>query len=511
MTNDNNSNILSILSKLNRNVLEYDNLSSMLNPEDDVATISGLLELFKILDITNNSITTGVLPEELSESDIFKRIAHSNYDKTYVENLNLLHSQEVLDKFQSDLSFLSSTRGTENDLDVPSDTTFPHKNVTQEIEDGKNDSNLDNEDVEHHLDTSSINLEPPTQNFSEKDTSEIEDPETPFDDEETEEDIEEESQEPSDDEDKEFDEEFEEEPTEEPFDTEFDDEEFDEEFDEEPTEEPFDTEFDDEEFDDEEFEEDGDILEEEPEESQEENQEEYDPFDEDEFDDEEDDNILEEESEPENVYQQDDEPFDPFDEEDFDEDEEDEYIEESEEDNIVLEEEPQDPFDDDEEFEDEEFDDEDEEFDDETDPKTDEDPESDESFDPFDEEFDDEDEEFDAEEEVDQEVDQEVNQEVNQETHQQPKQSQSTPQGSKPFKVDSTTVKPKVKKSLKRRPSTLPSWGTQDGVAQIYNPNAQTEIKKSQEEKPKVKPADSMDFVTQKLAKRFSKINIKRK
>ena len=488
MTNDNNSNILSILSKLNRNVLEYDNLSSMLNPEDDVATISGLLELFKILDITNNSITTGVLPEELSESDIFKRIAHSNYDKTYVENLNLLHSQEVLDKFQSDLSFLSSTRGTENDLDVPSDTTFQHKNVTQEIEDGKNDPNLDNEDVEHHLDTSSINLEPPTQNFSEKDTSEIEDPETPFDDEETEEDIEEESQEPSDDEDKEFDEEFE----------------------EEPTEEPFDTEFDDEEFDGEEFEEDGDILEEEPEESQEENQEEYDPFDEDEFDeeetDEDTDEDTEEESEPEEVSQQDDEPFDPFDEEDFDEDEEDEYIEESEEDNIVLEEEPQDPFDDDEEFDDEEFDGEDEEFDDETDPETDVDPESDEPFDPFDEEFDDEDEEFDDE---DEEFDAE--EEVNQETHQQPKQSQSTPQGSKPFKVDSTTVKPKVKKSLKRRPSTLPSWGTQDGVAQIYNPNAQTEIKKSQEEKPKVKPADSMDFVTQKLAKRFSKINIKRK
>ena len=490
MTNGNNSNILSILSKLNRNVLEYDNLSSMLNPEDDVATISGLLELFKILDITNNSITTGVLPEELSESDIFKRIAHSNYDKTYVENLNLLHSQEVLDKFQSDLSFLSSTRSTENDLDVPSDTTFQHKNVTQEIEDGKNDPNLDNEDVEHHLDTSSINLEPPTQNFSEKDTSEIEDPETPFDDEETEEDIEEESQEPSDDEDKEFDEDG-------------------DILEEETTEEPFDTEFDDEEFDDEEFEEDGDILEEEPEESQEENQEEYDPFDEGEFDEEEEtDEDTEEESEPEEVSQQDDEPFDPFDEEDFDEDEEDEYIEESEEDNIVLEEEPQDPFDDDEEFddEDEEFDDEDEEFDDETDPKTDENPEPDESFDPFDEEFDDEDEEFDGE---DEEFDAE--EEVNQETHQQIKQSQPTPQGSKPVKVDSTTVKPKVKKSLKRRPSTLPSWGTQDGVAQIYNPNAQTEIKKSQEEKPKVKPADSMDFVTQKLAKRFSKINIKRK
>ena len=484
MTNDNNSNILSILSKLNRNVLEYDNLSSMLNPEDDVATISGLLELFKILDITNNSITTGVLPEELSESDIFKRIAHSNYDKTYVENLNLLHSQEVLDKFQSDLSFLSSTRGTENDLDVPSDTTFPHKNVTQEIEDGKNDPNLDNEDVEHHLDTSSINLEPPTQNFSEKDTSEIEDPETPFDDEETEEDIEEESQEPSDDEDKEFDEEF----------------------DEEPTEEPFDTEFDDEEFDEEEFEEDGDILEEEPEESQEENQEEYDPFDEDEFDEEEDDNILEEESEPEEVSQQDDDPFDPFDEEFDDEDEEFDDEEEVDQDNIVLEEEPQDPFDD----EDDEFDDEDDEFDDETDPETDEDPEPDESFDPFDEEFDDEDDEFDDEDdEFDDE--EEVDQEVNRETNQQPKQSQSTPQGSKPFKVDSTTVKPKVKKSLKRRPSTLPSWGTQDGVAQIYNPNAQTEIKKSQEEKPKVKPADSMDFVTQKLAKRFSKISIKRK
>ena len=446
-------NLKSLISRLQRNVLVYDSKDDRLRDDDDLPTLSGLSELFRILDITNNSITEGIIPTEQSELEIFQTIVHDKYNGDYEKLLEELHSQEVLQSFNEYINDYTSDRGTQEQEIILDDIKQPptlHEKGNSAIPTEQNNLNTNQTDSDENSDivqaysnTENQDLESPPKTSISELTSIFTTPQEPY----TNLEPDEVESDPFDDEPELEDEVL---SDEDPFDDEPDiEDEYKEEIQSEQgysDEDPFDDE---------------------PELEEYEEEEEPQDFNEDPFDDEPE---LEDEEEEE---EEEEEPQD-FNEDPFDDEPEleDEYEEESE-DEVLSDE---DPFDDEPELEEDE-----EEFEEEEEPQ-------DFNEDPFDDEP---------------ELEEDIVNDFEEET-----ETNQAPVKPKQQNSNSTSTRQRLKGRPPRNQS--PHWVGQSSVSHTPKQEPKTIPVEPKPIKPIPKETDSMDYVTNQIANRLSRLKRRR-